>query len=397
MILENRRILIGMCGGIACYKAVGLLSMLKKAGSDVKVILTSNALNFITPLTVKTMSGNNVYCDAFDYDIPEPLHIELSKWAECFFILPATANTIAKLAGGISDNLLTDTALAYTGEIYLSPAMNVHMLENPATQNNLSVLNKRGYKIIEPKGGVLACGDEGRGRMLEPSELYEYIEFALSKKDFKGKKVIVTAGAGAEDIDPVRFITNRSTGRMGFAIAKAAALRGAEVKLIAGNTNLPVPLGCEIIHFRNTLDCLRIMDENFENADIIIQAAALSDFRVKDAKDSKIKKKDMATLNLELIANPDVAAHLGEKKGDRVLVGFAAETDDLKANAVGKIEKKNLDFIVANDVSRSDIGFKSKNNAVTIYYKDGREEELPFMPKEALADKILDRICLLQM
>lgn len=392
MKLKDRRILIAMTGGIACYKACGLLSLLKKSDASVKVIMTDKAKEFITPLTVKTMAGGLCYDDAFCYEGAEPLHISLAKWAEIILIAPASANTIAKIACGLCDNLLTETVLAAICPVIISPAMNSNMLNNPATIENLEKLVERGYEIIKSSEGMLACGDFGYGKLPEPSELCKVLQYALSHKDLKDKKFLITAGAAAEDLDPVRFITNRSSGKMGFALAERAAARGAEVILLSGVTNIDPPLGVRSFSFRSTRDLLKLMQEHFDWADCVIQSAAPADFRPIEEAKEKIKKEDTEGYTLSLIKNPDVAAFVGAKKTHQILVGFAAETENIKSNAIKKIRKKNLDFIVANDVSRKDIGFGSENNAVSIFYKNGEEEELSLMSKSEIADELLDRI-----
>lgn len=393
-MLKDKHIVLGVTGGIAVYKACDLVSRLKKRGAEVRVVLTENAAKFVPPLTFDTLSGSPAHVDTFA-PRSELEHIHLAKWADAYVIAPATANCLAKLAGGIADDLLTTTALAMIAPLLLAPAMNANMWRHAATQANLKTLLTRGAKTVGPGVGHLACGDDDVGRMAEPSEIVEALDALLSvKRDFEGVKVLVTAGPTVEKIDPVRFITNRSSGKMGYAIAEAAQARGADVQLVSGPVNLAAPAGVQVVPIESSADlCAAVLDRG-EWADVVIQAAAPADFRPAKVSGSKIKKTGEG-MTLVLENTTDIAAELGRRKRPgQVLVAFAAETDDVLKNAQGKLEKKNADMVVANDVSRSDAGFGVDTNAVTLITREG-QQALPLMRKRDVADGILDAVAAL--
>ena len=389
-LLKDRRIVLGVTGGIAAYKACDLVSRLKKQGAQVRVVLTEHAARFVPPLTFETLSGNPAHVDTFA-PRAEMEHIALSKWAELFVIAPATANCIAKLACGIADDLMSTTALAMTCPVMLCPAMNANMFRHPATQANLQILSARGVKLVGPASGHLACGDDDIGRMVEPAQIVEAASAMLASKDLVGVKVLVTAGPTVERIDPVRYITNRSSGKMGYAIAEAARDRGAQVVLVSGPVNLEKPAGMEIVDIESSASLCEAVLERGDWADVVIQAAAPADFRPARAADQKIKKTG-AGMTLELENTTDIAAELGRRKREgQILVAFAAETSDMLDNARGKLARKNADMVVANDVSRSDAGFSVDTNAVTLITRQDMRE-LPLQSKRAAADGILDRV-----
>ena len=389
-MLRDRRIVLGVTGGIAAYKACELVSRLTKAGAQVRVVLTSHAAKFVPPLTFETLSGNPAYVDTFA-PRAEMEHIALSKWAELFVIAPATANCLAKLAGSIADDLLSTAALAMTCPVLVAPAMNANMYRHPATQANLATLAERGVRFVGPARGHLACGDDDIGRMSEPQEIAEAASALFAPRDFEGVKVLVTAGPTVERIDPVRYITNRSTGKMGYALAEAARDRGAAVTLVSGPVNLERPAGVEVVGIESSAQLCEAVLSRGDWADVVIQAAAPADFRPVSAATGKIKKTG-AGMTLELENTTDIAAELGRRKRPgQVLVAFAAETDDVLDNARGKLDRKNADMVVANDVSRKDAGFGVDTNAVTLITRtDARE--LPLQSKRAVADGILDRV-----
>ena len=388
-MLKDRRIVLGVTGGIAAYKACDLVSRLKKRGAQVRVVLTAHACNFVPPLTFETLSGNPAYVDTFA-PRAEMEHIALAKWADLFVVAPATANAIAKFACGIADDLLSTTALAMTAPVLIAPAMNANMYRHPATRANLETLRARGVKTVGPESGHLACGDDDIGRMSEPEAIVEAIEAILNpKRDLEGRRVLVTAGPTVERIDPVRYITNRSSGKMGYAIAEAARDRGAEVTLVSGPVALQAPAGVEVVCIESSAELCEAVLARGERADVVVQAAAPADFTPANVAGQKIKKTG-AGMALELKNTTDIAAELGRRKHDgQVLVAFAAETNDLIENARAKLARKNADLVVANDVSRSDAGFGVDTNAVTLVTRDG-ERELPLMSKRGVADGILD-------
>ena len=396
MMLKGRKIILGVTGGIAAYKAAELVRELVKAGAEVHVVMTRNAQAFITPLTLQTLSGNPVTTELFNLIAESEIgHIALADKAGVLVIAPATANIIGKIAAGIADDMLTTLVMATRAPVLLAPAMNVHMWENTICQENIQRLRSRGYHFIDPEAGELACGYEGNGRLAEISAIVEEIRLLLCPKDFSGEKILVTAGPTEEAIDPVRFLSNHSSGKMGFALARAARRRGAKVTLISGPTALPVPLQMQYIAVRSALQMQEAVLTHLESASILIMAAAVSDYRPKQKKPEKIKKSQLETV-VELQLNPDILAEAGKRKNSRILVGFAAETENLLQGARQKLEKKNLDLIVANDVTQPGAGFEVDTNIVKLLDRSGKVEELPLMTKEDLADCILDRIILLK-
>ena len=394
MDLTGREIVLGVTGGIAAYKSAEIVSRLRHLGANIHVIMTRNATEFISPLTFQTLSSNQVVTDTFE--APEYWnveHVALAKLAEIFVIAPATANILAKMAAGIADDMLSTTVLATKAPIIAAPAMNTGMWTAAATQQNVKTLKERGVRIIGPESGILACGDEGTGRMSEPERIVEEICRILTRKqDFAGEKVLVTAGATRERLDPVRFITNDSSGKMGFAIAEAARDRGAEVTVIRGSVTAEIPAGISAIQIESAADLYDAMMREAPEQDVIIQAAAVSDYRPAEQYEKKIKKAAGKKLVLELTENPDVAKAIGEqKKPGQTRVGFAAETDNLYKNAQVKMKKKNLDMIVANDVTKPGAGFNVDTNIAVLITANGTEE-LPLQTKRQLADRILDKI-----
>ena len=388
-MLNGKRITVGITGGIAAYKAVEIVNWLNKSGAKVQVAMTKAACSFVTPLTFKTLSGNPVLTDIMDespyWHVP---HIDIAD-CDLFIVLPATANIIAKAANGIADDLLSAALLATTAPILCAPAMNSNMYANAATQHNLAVLRQRGWHIIQPETGHLACGTVGKGHLAAEEDIKEDIQKLLAPADqpLKGKKILVTAGPTYEYIDPVRFIGNRSSGKMGFALAQAAANAGGNVVLISGPVGLPDPDGIRIIGVTSAREMRDAVIREYADTDIVIMAAAVADYRPKAALEKKIKKSD-EQLRLELVKNPDILKELGQDKGNRFLCGFAAETENLADYARDKLIKKNLDMIVANDVSRDDSGFDVDTNAVTVYY-DEKEISFPLMSKQAVAGEII--------
>jgi len=390
--LQGKKILIGVTGGIAAYKVVEVVSRLKKLGAEVKVVMTKNATEFVAPRTFQEISKNPVSVEMFSDSVNDNVkHIELANFADVILIAPATANFLAKAAHGIADDLLTTTILATTAPIIVAPAMNTKMLENPATQENIKILQSRGFKILDAETGLLACGVEGKGRLPEPEIICDELVKFFVPKNLQGKKILVTAGGTSEPIDPVRFIGNRSSGKMGYEIARAAQFHGADVILISGNAAVDAPANVKFIKVE-TAEQMRtkVLDE-FENVDAVIMSAAVSDYRVKNVAPQKIKKDD-ETLTLELVKNPDILKELGRIRKDQLLVGFAAETVNMLAYAKNKIAEKNLDFIVANDVSQEDAGFAVDTNIVSIITREGDVENLPKMSKAELAEKIILRV-----
>ncbi len=395
-MLKGKVIALGITGGIAAYKSAEIASRLKKLGADVHCVMTSSATEFITPLTLRTLTSNPVTVNMFqEPKIWNVEHIGLADAIDAYLIAPATANIIGKVANGIADDFLSTTIMATKAPVIFAPAMNVNMLENPIYKENVEKLQRIGYKFIEPAEGMLACGYTGKGKLEDPEKIVnQLLEILDFKKDLMGKKVLVTAGPTIEKIDPVRYITNHSSGKMGYSIAEEAAKRGAEVTLVSGKTNLPAPLGVTVINIESAVDMFEKVIENFQDADIVIKSAAVADYRPKKAADRKIKKKD-EDMQILLERNPDILAYLGEHKDNKILVGFAAETNDLKENAFNKINRKNLDFIVANDILEPGAGFKGDTNKVNLYFADGHEKNLPLMSKSEVAKKIIDEILLL--
>lgn len=385
----KKKILLGVTAGIAIYKVCDLVSRLIKRGYELEIIMTEDAAKMVSPLIFETMGRCRVYSDMFhEGHHDEVEHIELATRADIFLIAPATGNTIAKIAHGIADNLLTAAALAYTKPIHFAITMNTNMLQNIATQENIRLLANRGHQFIESSVGELACNTFGDGRMAEPEEIAEYVDGISLPKDLRGKKIIVTAGPTRERIDPVRYLSNDSSGKMGYAIAKKAMLRGADVTLITGPVSIEKPKGCKIVEITSTLDLLEELRVYFPESDALIMAAAPSDYRVPKEADQKIKKSGEG-LEIKLVENPDILAEMGSSKKEQVIIGFAAETENLLENARKKRIRKNADYIIANDVSKEGAGFNVDTNIVTIVSKEG-EIPLEKMSKADVADHILD-------
>jgi len=392
-MFEGKQILLGVCGGIAAYKAAELVRLYVKSGAQVHVVMTRSAQEFITPLTFQTLTGNPVHTDLFNlYQEKEIGHIALADRADLFVVAPATANLIGKMAAGIADDLLTTTLMATKAPILLAPAMNVNMWEHPATQRNLDQLREQGCRVLEPDTGFLACGWEGKGKLPDPETIFQASAGLGAPQDFSGQTVLVTAGPTREAIDPVRFLSNRSSGKMGFAIANAAAQRGARVILVSGPTCLKQPVGVEFVQVTTAEDMRRACLQELDRVDIIIKAAAVADYRPLRTAPDKLKKQQEGNLVLEFEKTTDILRELGTRKGDRILVGFAAETRDLNEYAGKKLAEKNLDLIVANDVTREGAGFDGDTNIVRLLYADGRIEDLPCLSKDVLGHRLLDRI-----
>ena len=392
--MTEKNVVLGVTGSIAAYKACDIVSRLRKQGVDVHVILTRAGAEIITPLALETMSANPVVVDMFHRENPwEVEHISLAKRADVFLVAPATANFLGKAAHGIADDMLTTTILATRAQVLVAPAMNVNMYENPVVQENIALLKKRGWHFIEPDAGLLACGDVGKGRLAEPEAIVAAaMELLYPRRDLAGKHVLVSAGPTQERIDPVRYITNRSSGKMGYAIAEAAAARGARVTLISGPVTLPVPEGVERVNVISSQDMFEAVHAAFDSCDGLIMAAAPADFTPAAFAEQKIKKNGREGMTLELAATRDILKSIGERKRQQRVMGFAAETEHLAENAAKKLEAKNLDMIAANDVTAAGAGFAVDTNAVTLYKRDGSSEQSGTMPKRALADWLLDRL-----
>lgn len=393
-MLKDKNIVLGVTGGIAAYRAAQISRDLTKKGAHVYCILTKNALNFITQQTMETLTGNPAVVDMFARpDKWEVEHISLAKRADVFLVAPASANFLGKMAAGVADDMLTTTVMATKAPVLIAPAMNTNMYENPVTQRNMRTLRELlGVTFIEPSTGLLACNDVGKGHIADDKDILAAVERALGEKDFAGKKVLVTAGPTREAIDPVRYLTNKSSGKMGYAIAAAAARRGAEVTLISGPVALEKPDGVTRVFIESTQDLFREMEARCGAQDVIIQAAAPADYRPEHIAEQKIKKTGDEPFDIHLVQNPDVAAMVGQhKRPGQILVGFAAETQNLSENAGKKLLKKNLDFIVGNDVTRPGAGFDVDTNIVTFYDAKG-ETALPQLLKSEVADRILDHV-----
>ena len=392
-MLKGKKIVLGVTGGIAVYKAVDLVSRLRKQGCEVRVVMTEHAQQFVTPLTFKEISGNQVAVSMWssnqEFNVE---HITLANWADAFVVAPATANIIAKMAYGLADDLLSTTLLAAQAPIVVCPAMNTGMYENVATQENIAKLQGRGITVMPPAVGKLACGTSGAGRLPEPQEIVEFLNafFAKREGDLRGLKVLVTAAGTREPIDPVRFVGNRSSGKMGYAVAQMAAERGAEVLLISGPSALSIPANVKAIKVETTNEMLEACLESYDKVDIVIKAAAVADYRPRDVAEQKIKKKTDDALTVVMDKNPDILKTLGAKKTHQVLVGFAAETQNLLENARDKVVKKNLDMIVANDVTAAGAGFNADTNIVKFLFANGEVRSLEQMPKVDVANCILD-------
>ncbi|MDJ1109858.1 bifunctional phosphopantothenoylcysteine decarboxylase/phosphopantothenate--cysteine ligase CoaBC [Macrococcus caseolyticus] len=385
------KIVLGVTGGIAVYKAIDLTSKLVQNGHEVRVIMTESAEQFVTPLAFQALSRNPVYTDIFVEQNPAEIqHIALGDWADIMIIAPLTASTLGKIAHGISDNMLTATVLAFTKTIYLAPAMNSNMYNNPAVIDNIQTLLKRGFKFIEPGEGFLACGYIAKGRMSEPLEIMKFIAEDNIEKDLQGKKVLITAGPTVETIDPVRYLTNRSSGKMGYSLAEAANLRGADVTLVSADVGLPVPNGVRHIKTESAQDMFNAVRDNMEQ-DLIIKAAAVADYTPVETYDQKLKKQE-GDLTITFKRTEDILKYIGEHKTTQFVVGFAAETEHVEKYARGKLIKKNADVIVANNVGDKSIGFKSNDNAVTMYFKDGTHIDISKQSKLNIAHEILSHV-----
>jgi phosphopantothenoylcysteine decarboxylase/phosphopantothenate--cysteine ligase len=382
-------------GGIAVFKAAALTSKLVQEGYEVKVAMTSSAQEFVTPLTFQALSRDHVYTDTFIEPDPAAIaHIDIADWADLVVVAPATANIIGKLANGIADDMLTTTLLAVTAPVMIAPAMNVHMYEHPAVKKNMRTLESFGYQFIEPDEGYLACGYTGKGRMAEPEDLLSMVNHHFIKKAnlaWQGKNVVVTAGPTQEVIDPVRFFSNRSSGKMGYAIAEMAAARGAQVTLISGPVSLPMPHGVKRVSVHNAAEMFSAVNDVFEHADVIIKAAAVADYKPKETFDQKVKKST-GDLMITMERTEDILKSLGERKSHQILVGFAAESENIEAYAKKKLATKNLDVIAANSIVKEGSGFQGDTNELVLYFKNGREVSIPLTTKVAAANQLLDAI-----
>ncbi len=391
-MLAGKHIVLGVTGSIAAYKIASLASMLVKQKADVTVIMTQNATNFINPITFETLTGNKCLVDTFDRNFQYSVeHVSLAKQADVFLIAPASANVIAKAAHGLADDMLTTTLLACTCPKIVAPAMNTRMFQNEIVQDNMKILQKYGMEVIHPASGYLACGDTGEGKMPEPEVLLEYIIKAVTPKDMAGKKVLVTAGPTQEKLDPVRYISNHSTGKMGYAIARAAMLRGAEVTLVSGKVAITPPMGVEVVPIVSAADMAQAVKERAQEQDIIIKAAAVADYRPVVVAEEKMKKKD-GDMTIPLERTEDILAYLGShRRPGQFLCGFSMETEHMLENSRAKLEKKNIDMIVANNLKQAGAGFGTDTNVVTLLTKTDTRE-LPLMKKEEVADELLSHI-----
>lgn len=392
-MLKGKTVLLGVTGSIAAYKIASLASALKKLHADVHVLMTQNATNFINPITFESLTGNKCLVDTFDRNFQFQVeHVSIAKKADVVMIAPASANVIGKLAHGIADDMLTTTVMACKCKKYISPAMNTNMFENPIVQDNLKTLEHYGYEVIQPASGYLACGDTGAGKMPEPETLLAYIEKEIAReKDLQGKKILVTAGPTQEAIDPVRYITNHSSGKMGYAIAKAAMLRGAEVTLVSGRTAIEAPLFVNVVPIVTAKDMFEAVTGISNEQDIIIKAAAVADYRPAVVSSEKVKKKE-GQMSIELERTDDILKYLGENKREgQFLCGFSMETQNMISNSRAKLEKKHLDMVAANNVKEAGAGFQGDTNVLTLITQK-EETSLPLMSKEDAANKLLDKI-----
>ena len=392
-MLKGKTVLLGVTGSIAAYKIASLASALKKLHADVHVLMTQNATNFINPITFESLTGNKCLVNTFDRNFQFQVeHVSIAKKADVVMIAPASANVIGKLAHGIADDMLTTTVMACKCKKYISPAMNTNMFENPIVQENLKTLEHYGYEVIQPASGYLACGDTGAGKMPEPETLLAYIEKEIAReKDLQGKKILVTAGPTQEAIDPVRYITNHSSGKMGYAIAKAAMLRGAEVTLVSGRTAIEAPLFVNVVPIVTAKDVFEAVTEISNEQDIIIKAAAVADYRPAVVSSEKVKKKE-GQMSIELERTDDILKYLGENKREgQFLCGFSMETQNMISNSRAKLERKNLDMVAANNVKEAGAGFQGDTNVLTLITQK-EETSLPLMSKEDAANKLLDKI-----
>ncbi|WP_297989032.1 bifunctional phosphopantothenoylcysteine decarboxylase/phosphopantothenate--cysteine ligase CoaBC [Anoxybacillus sp.] len=392
-MLQQKNVLLCVTGGIAVYKAAALTSKLVQAGANVKVVMTEAARQFVTPLTFQALSKNEVYVDTFDEKKPDVIaHIDLADWADVVLVAPATANTIAKLAHGIADNMVTTVLLATKAPVWLAPAMNVHMYEHSAVQQNMRTLQSFGYRFIEPAEGPLACGYVGKGRLEEPETIVSLLEQHLATEALlKGKKVLITAGPTREKLDPVRFFSNHSTGKMGYALAEVARDFGADVVLVSGPTSLPSPAGVDVVRVESAQQMYEEVMKHFHDSHIVIKTAAVADYRPKYVADNKIKKQQ-GDYTVVLERTIDILQTLGEQKTHQFLVGFAAETNDVERYAKDKLARKNADMIVANNVVQEGAGFGTDTNIVTIFKRDGTAKPLPLLPKSEVAKEILREV-----
>ena len=395
-MLNSKKILVCVTGGIAVYKAVALVSKLSQAGADVKVIMTESAKEFVTPLTFQAMSRNDVFFDTFDEkDSRVIAHIDLADWADLVIVAPATANVLGKVANGIADNMVTTTLLATTAEVWFAPAMNVHMYENKAVLRNIDTLAADGYRFIEPSEGFLACGYVGKGRLEEPEKIAQIVaeHFRPKSLPLKGKKVVITAGPTRERIDPVRYVSNFSSGKMGYSMAEAAASLGAETILISGPVSLEKPAGVRVINVESAAEMFEAVKEEYEDATMVIKSAAVADYRPAEIHGQKIKKSDdHDDSSLAMVRTTDILKTLGQLKKAQILVGFAAETENVLENGKGKLASKNLDYIIVNDVTDPGGGFGSDTNVVTLMSKNGTAKSYASMPKKELATVLLEAI-----
>jgi phosphopantothenoylcysteine decarboxylase/phosphopantothenate--cysteine ligase len=398
MPLKNKSILLCVTGGVAAYKAAAVTSRLSQKGADVKVLMTANAKKFVMPLTFQALSRNPVYDDTFDEKDPKGIaHIDLADGADLVLAAPATANMIAKMANGIADDMITTTILATKAPVWVAPAMNVNMYEHPAVQENLQALAAYGYRFIEPGAGLLACGWVGKGRLAEPEDIIAAVEGHFesdSNKPLQGKKVLVTAGPTKERVDPVRYFTNHSSGKMGYAVAEVAQGLGADVTLVSGTDDLTPPNGVTTVTVTSAEEMYRAVMAHFSDSDVVIKTAAVADYRPKVTYNEKFKKKD-GNWHIEMEHTKDILATLGERKDKQILVGFAAESDDIEERARQKLKNKNLDMIVANNITEEGSGFRSDTNTVLICKRDGTQQQLPNMMKRAIAAAILDEVATL--
>ena len=391
--LSGKSVVLCVTGGIAAYKAADITSRLRKKGADVFIIMTKSATEFITPLTLEVLSGNRVVVDMFSREFTwEVEHISLAKRADVFVIAPATANVIGKAAHGIADDMVTTTLMATKAPMVIAPAMNTGMYENPVVQQNINILENRGVRFVQPASGRLACGDSGKGKLAEPEQIVNEICAAALNQDLKGKTVLVTAGPTREAIDPVRFISNHSTGKMGYAIAQNARMRGAKVILVSGPVSLQTPYGVELVNVVSDRDMHDAVISRLDKVDWIIKSAAVGDYRPENIADEKIKKKDN-DMSISLVKNPDILAEIGSRKQSHQLVcGFSMETQDLLNNSRAKLQKKNCDMLVANNLKTEGAGFAHDTNVATLLYSDGTHEPLSLMQKDDLANIVLDRL-----
>ena len=396
-MMKGKRILLCVSGGIAVYKAAALTSKLVQAGAEVKVMMTASACEFVTPLTFQALSRNPVYTDTFDEKDPSVIaHIDLADWPDLILVAPATANMIGKIANGLADDMISTTLLAATAPVWIAPAMNVHMYDHPAVKKNMSTLSSFGYSFVEPGEGYLACGYVGKGRLEEPETIVSLIgsyfsQASHTQKILEGVNVLVTAGPTVERIDPVRFFTNRSTGKMGYALAEQAAKLGASVTLVTGPTNLEYPKGVQVVQIESAQQMLEAVMQRYHEADVVIKSAAVADYRPKHVFDQKMKKQPGAAV-LELERTTDILRTLGEQKEHQLLVGFAAETEQVDEYAQKKLASKNLDMIVANNVMTEGAGFGTDTNIVTLYKRSGESKELPILSKHDVATEVLKEV-----